>query len=149
MKLTPKQEKFVQGIVSGLSQREAYKQAYNATKMKDKSIDEKASELFRNVKITSRYNEIIAEYKEVSKYDRKQMEEDLIWVKNEAKNSINCEGINKSNGTIFVNAIKELANLNELYPDKKQHIEVNGKINNPYEGLTKEQLIALAGDDDG
>ena len=39
MSLTPKQEKFVQGIVSGkLSQREAYKQAYNTSRMKDKSI---------------------------------------------------------------------------------------------------------------
>lgn len=56
MSLTPKQEKFVQGIVSGkLSQREAYKQAYNTSRMKDKSIDEKASELFNNVKVKSRY----------------------------------------------------------------------------------------------
>ncbi|MDU6856089.1 MAG: terminase small subunit [Clostridiales bacterium] len=149
MELTPKQEKFVQGIVSGLSQREAYKQAYNATNMKETTIDNKAYMLFNKDEIRARYEEIISEYKEESKYNRKQMEEDLIWVKNEAKNSINCEGINKSNGAIFINAIKELANLNELYPDKKQHIEVSGKINNPYEGLTKEQLIALAGDDDG
>jgi len=36
--LTPKQEKFVQGLFSGLSQREAYKQAYNAVNMKDTTI---------------------------------------------------------------------------------------------------------------
>jgi hypothetical protein len=141
--LTPKQEKFVQGIVSGLSQREAYKQAYNAAKMKDKSIDEKASELFRNVKIKSRYDEIISEYKEESKYSRKQMEEDLIWVKNEAKRDIQTNGINKSNGNVFISSIKELGNLNDLYPCKKQQIEHSGNINNPFANLSEEQLLEI------
>lgn len=143
MSLTPKQEKFVHGIVSGLSQREAYKQAYNAAKMKDKSIDEKASELFRNVKIKSRYDEIISEYKEESKYSRKQMEEDLIWVKNEAKRDIQTNGINKSNGNVFISSIKELGNLNDLYPCKKQQIEHSGNINNPFANLSEEQLLEI------
>ena len=55
--LTPKQEKFVQALVSGKSQYEAYKEAYNATNMKDKTIDERASVLFKNDKIKTRYNE--------------------------------------------------------------------------------------------
>ena len=37
--LTVKQEKFVQNIIKGMSQREAYKNSYNATKMKDNSAD--------------------------------------------------------------------------------------------------------------
>ena len=65
--LTPKQEKFVQGLFAGLSQREAYKQAYNAVKMKDKSIDEKACVLAKEVKISSRLkalqDEVIEEIK--------------------------------------------------------------------------------------
>ena len=35
-KLTIKQERYVQGLFAGLSQREAYMQAYNAEKMQDK-----------------------------------------------------------------------------------------------------------------
>lgn len=31
----------------------------------------------------------------------------------------------------------------------KDKIEVNGNINNPYEGLTKEQLLTIASEDDG
>lgn len=57
--LTPKQEKFIQGIVSGKSQRQAYKDAYNATKMKDESIDTKAWELMQKVEIKERYTELI------------------------------------------------------------------------------------------
>jgi hypothetical protein len=117
--LTPKQEKFIQGIVSGLSQREAYKQAYNASRMKDEIIDVKACELFKNGKIKSRYGELIEEFKEKALYKREEAVADLIWVKEEARNSINKKGINQGNGTIFINSVKELCILNDLYPDKK------------------------------
>ena len=45
-KLTDKKIKFVQKIVEGKSHREAYKIAYNTSKMKDETIDKRASELF-------------------------------------------------------------------------------------------------------
>lgn len=63
-KLTIKQEKFVQGLFAGLTQREAYKQAYNAENMTDKSIDEKACELANRVKLTARLQELTDEFKE-------------------------------------------------------------------------------------
>ena len=58
MALTPKQEKFIQNIVSGMSQREAYKNSYDASNMTDKSIDEEACRLFNDSKISSRYKEL-------------------------------------------------------------------------------------------
>lgn len=57
-KLTDKQEKFVQELLKGKSQREAYKASYNAEKMKDNVIDIKASELFKNGKVKVRYDEL-------------------------------------------------------------------------------------------
>ncbi len=57
--LTPKQEKFVQNLVKGMSQREAYKNSYNASNMKDETIDSKASHLFKEDKIRIRYEELI------------------------------------------------------------------------------------------
>lgn len=71
-KLTPKQENFVQGLFSGLSQREAYKRAYNTEKWKDSSIDEKAYQLSKNVQIMSRLTELQNEIKErnMVTYDR-------------------------------------------------------------------------------
>lgn len=57
MALNIKQEKFIQNIVKGMSQREAYKDAYNA-KYKDKAIDEKACVLFNSEKVQKRYKEL-------------------------------------------------------------------------------------------
>jgi phage terminase small subunit len=57
-KLTIKQEKFAQGLFAGLSQREAYKKAYNAKNMADNVIDVKASELSNNGKIKVRLKEL-------------------------------------------------------------------------------------------
>ena len=59
--LTPKQEKFVMALINGMSQRQAYKFAYDCKKMKDTSIDVSACELFKKDKIQSRYNQLIKE----------------------------------------------------------------------------------------
>lgn len=59
--LTQKQERFVQELVKGKTQREAYKASYDASKMKDKTVDEKASRLFKQDKIRARYDELIKE----------------------------------------------------------------------------------------
>lgn len=77
--LTVKQEKFVLNIVSGMSQRQAYKDAFNAEKMKDETIDTRACELFKTSKIKARYNELLEELKEksiMSAVDR------MIWLSN-------------------------------------------------------------------
>lgn len=58
MALNVKQEKFIQNIIKGMSQREAYKNAYNA-KYKDKAIDEKACVLFNSEKVQKRYKELM------------------------------------------------------------------------------------------
>jgi phage terminase small subunit len=57
-KLTIKQEKYAQGLFTGLSQREAYKQAYNCENMTDKSIDENACKLAADTKVMSRTAEL-------------------------------------------------------------------------------------------
>ena len=56
--LTDKQEKFVQGILQGLSQRQAYKAAYDTATMKDSTIDSKACNLFKDGKVRTRYEEL-------------------------------------------------------------------------------------------
>ena len=56
--LTAKQEKFVQGIIEGMSQADAYRSAYNTKSMTDKSVWEKASELASNVKVAERLKEL-------------------------------------------------------------------------------------------
>lgn len=57
--LTPKQEKFVRNLVSGMSQYDAYCKSYNAKNMKRATIDNKAYKLFSKDEIRARYNELI------------------------------------------------------------------------------------------
>lgn len=56
--LTAKQEKFVRNLIEGMTQREAYKNSYNAENMTDKSIDEEACRLFNDIKVNARYREL-------------------------------------------------------------------------------------------
>lgn len=149
MSLTSKQEKFIQALVAGKSQRQAYKEAYNATKMKDETIDTRACELLKNSKVKARYNELLEEHKNKALYTREEMVNDLIWIKEKAKEDIKDtkKGLRQANGTIFINAIKELGELNELYPSKKQDIKMDAKINNPYADFTYEELKKMIDED--
>ena len=70
MSLTPKQEKYVQGLFGGLSQRQAYREAYESSnKWKDSTVDSRASELAANSKILGRLKELQDEYQEKREWD--------------------------------------------------------------------------------
>ena len=56
--LTPKQELFVQNIIQGMSQADAYRSAYDASKMTDKTVHEKASLLAGQDKVRARIKEL-------------------------------------------------------------------------------------------
>ena len=56
--LTAKQEKFVQNIVNGMSQIDAYKDAYSAAQMSDNAISREASLLMKNPKVAQRHKEL-------------------------------------------------------------------------------------------
>lgn len=61
-KLTPREEKFAQGVADGLSQAEAYRQAYpRAAKWKDATVWNKASALMRKGEVLARVEELRAE----------------------------------------------------------------------------------------
>ncbi len=63
LQLTVKQERFAQGLMAGMTQRDAYKLAYNSQNMTNKSIDEKACELAANDKVVSRLSQLTDELK--------------------------------------------------------------------------------------
>ena len=57
--LTDKQEKFAQAVaLEGMSLSDAYRAAYDAGRMKDKTVNEKACVLAKDGKITARINEL-------------------------------------------------------------------------------------------
>jgi phage terminase small subunit len=56
--LTAKQEAFVQKIIEGYSQADAYRSAYNTKRMSDKTVWENASRLMADSKVTARVMEL-------------------------------------------------------------------------------------------
>lgn len=59
--LTAKQERFVQCIIEGMSQADAYRSAYPKQRMSDKTVWEAASRLMANSKVIARIDELRAE----------------------------------------------------------------------------------------
>ena len=136
--MTAKQEFYVQGLISGLSQREAYKRAYPCTKMKDKTIDEVASKMLKNTKVYARYAEIMDEHKQKALWTREQSVNTLKWLLNQSIESVKSEKFDKGyvrQGTAnaIVSTVKELNELELLYPLKRAQIE---KIKGKPEGET-------------
>lgn len=153
--LTSKQEKFVQNLVKGMSQREAYKHSYNAVNMKDKTIDNKASNLFKKDNVRARYNELIK--KVVSKAEEKtimnatermefltgiikgtQKEKVIYYVDGEEQEGEREADMNTK--------IKSIDILNKMDNSYQQNINVKGTLSNPYSNLTEDELRKLADD---
>lgn len=110
-KLTPKQELFVQGIISGLSQRQAYRQAYKAEKMSDEAVDVKASRIFKEAKVRLRYRELLKQFSNMSLWSREQAFNEFEWLKNKARASIENEGIRQANSNAFLSALEGMNNM--------------------------------------
>ena len=127
-RLTPKQELFVQGIISGLSQRQAYRQAYpSAMKWLDKVVDNKASELLKNGEVLVRYRELLKQFSNMSLWAREQAFNEYEWLKNKARASIEIEGVRQANSTAYLSALDGMNNMAfrdlEL-ADKKLRLEI-------------------------
>lgn len=58
MSLTPKREAFAQAVASGMTQADAYRAAFDASKMKPETIQSAASRLMAYSKVSARVEEI-------------------------------------------------------------------------------------------
>ena len=114
MSLTTKQELFIQGLIKGYSQREAYKFAYDTENMKNETIDSKASILFKTEKIRARYEELKNELKEKAFYTVEKANDDLNWIKLKAKEDIEAKGIKQANANTYLGAVKQQIELNGI-----------------------------------
>ena len=128
MKLTPKQEKFVLGLIEGKSQRKAYIDAGYSTKNKtDNYIDKEASNLYKNRKINVRYEELLNEVAEQSKWTRQKAFEEYEWLKNIAKSEMEMEGLNKPRADAFLGSLDGMNRMalgNEDLANKKIKAEI-------------------------
>lgn len=117
--LTPKQEKFIQNIISGMSQREAYKNSYNAKNMADDTIDNKACKLFNSDKIRARYQELM---KRLENKAIMTAEERMIWL----TKVINCDVKVKQE---YDNEIKE---YDPYMSDRLKALDMLNKMDGQY-----------------
>ena len=128
--LTPKREKFVQNLVKGMSQREAYKNSFNAGNMKDATIDKKASELFKKEEIRGRYDELVKRLEDTTIMDAKER---MKWlskvIKGDVKekytywdNGEKYDGEKEADLTTKIKALDTLNKMEGIYITKVQDI---------------------------
>lgn len=130
----PRWEAFAQGLTAGMSQRTAYRAAFpNSEKWKDKTVDKRACELAQNGEVLGRYEEL----------------------KNEAAFSAGGAVMTRNEKREL---LAKMARDEELSPADRQraidldnkmedeytnNLRLSGAVNNPFEGLTTEELKAL------
>lgn len=128
MKLTPKQEKFVLGLVEGKSQRKAYIDAgYSTQNKSDNYIDSRAYELSKTGAITDSLEELLSEIAEESKWTRIKAFEEYEWLKNVAKSEMEAEGLNKPRADAFLGSLDGMNRMalgNEDLANKKIKAEI-------------------------
>lgn len=127
MALTAKQEKYVQGLVAGLSQRKAYREAYPASKKwTDRTVDSRASELFKESDILGRHQELLNEHKAKAMWTREESVNTLRWLIERSIQSIEQQDegyVRQGTSNAMISAIKELNELELLYPLKAKQVE--------------------------
>ena len=131
--LTAKEEKYVQGLVAGLSQRKAYREAYpNSIDWKDRTVDSRASELLKKSNVLGRYDELMEEHKNKALWTREEAVNELKWLYQQAIKSIKeqDEGyVRQGTSSALLGAIQELNKLEDLYPSDKHQVEHIGQVN--------------------
>lgn len=125
-KLNVKQEKFIQGIINGLSQRQAYKEAYEAT-YADKDIDSKASNLFNSDKVQTRYKELLDELQDKSIMTAKER---MKWLSDVVKGNIKHisyggNGEEYENEAYISDKLKAIDTLNKMSGEYTTKIDAN------------------------
>ena len=114
MALTAKQEAYAQGIASGKGQADSYRAAYDAGKMKDATIYNRAGDLMKNGEVAARIAELKGSVATKQMWTREMSVKALITAYREGKPSEK------------VSAIKEL-NLMHGFNAPIKH-EINGEI---------------------
>ena len=153
IKLTPKQERFVLGLIEGKSQRKAYIDAGYSTKGKSgKYLDKEASTLLKNRKVSGRYEELRQEAAEQSKWTRQKAFDEYEWLKNISKQDISDNGLKKSSADAFVAGLDGMNRMmlgNEQLTNKKIEAEIKmlekkiEQMDRDNEASTEDKILQL------
>lgn len=125
--VTPQQEKFCQAFVSGMSQADAYRAAYKCAKSKPSTVQEAASRLKADGKVSARIAELRAALNDKALWTRENSVQAL-------KRIADGYGTETKPGEV-VAAVKELNAMHGFNEPTK--VELRGKI------VTRVELVAL------
>lgn len=135
-KLTRQQEMFVQAIMAGHGQSEAYKIAYpKANNWTPQAVATEAYRMMKKPHIAARIEELQNNYQKHLEfstfYDRDQLLWDFYYLKEKSEESIDDQGVRQANSNALVNALKNIGEILSLYPDKK--LDLNANISSDFE----------------
>lgn len=135
-KLTRQQEMFVQAIMAGHGQSEAYKIAYpKANNWTPGAVATEAYRMMKKPQVAARIEELQSNYQKHLEfsaiYDRDQLLWDFHYLKEKAEESIDDVGVRQANSNALVNALKNIGEILSLYPDKK--VDLNANISSDFE----------------
>lgn len=123
-------EKFVQCLITGKSQRISYREAFPASKRwKDKTVDNRASELFK---------EVLGRYKEL----QEEAQDEAIMTRKERM--VRLSEIAKEDGETTVQ-IKAIDTLNKMDGEYINKVELTGSLN---VASTAKEIETFFGDSD-
>lgn len=124
--LTPKQEEYCRNrALKKMTQKEAYRNAYNASNMTDNAVAVEACRLEDNPNIALKIKELedeqTAEILKEKKWTRDNAYTELTWLIEKAKDEIEDMGMrNASAASAIINSVKE---LNAIYEVTEEEIE--------------------------
>ena len=144
-------ERFVQNLIKGMSQRQAYRDVYK-NNMTDKQVDEEACKLFNSPKVHQRYEELMQQLEDASIMSAKErmkwltdviknIQRDDVYVRDNEGN----ETLKRSKNADINTKIKAIDTLNKMDNTYQQNIKVSGNINNPFDGMSTEELRDILG----
>ncbi len=113
-RLTPKQENFCQAYIETGNASEAYRQSYDAERMKPETVNRTAKALFDNPKITARITELQADHRE-----RHNITVDSLTVELEEARQLAMQ--DGKGASAAVSAVMGKAKLHGLLIDKSQN----------------------------
>lgn len=124
MALTPKQEKFIEGVVAGMNLTDAYRAAYNCARMKPETVNNKAWELSRKGEIAARIEKARAEAAKKAQWSLDIAVERVRKLNDKAISDLEEDGLYK--GSPAVKALIESTTLlNRMTGVDKQIVKVN------------------------
>lgn len=127
-----RKEKFAQCMAMGLSQRKAYREAFESSReWKDNTVDSRASELYRLPEIRDRVQELKA-----------QAASEAVMTIIERKEWLTNLIVNSSDST--KNKLHAVDLLNKMDGAYIEKVEMSGEVNNPFAGLSTEELKRIA-----